>query len=364
MADAATAQAAPETQAQIPPRVAVAEAVLAARRGVSGGRPSDVRTALDVVREQLQQVTDARVLRELLSGLAGGGVSEDPPPEKATVSSLESLVNVGTKITGTPTEREKALRDELDGERKARQGLEKMVFDLRDELHDRRHDQRTEQREDSIAATDIFSRLFDTFDKYRSGQGNQDDPFRTIGQQVLLGFMNQKPSDQLEQAMTTIKLLRELGFAQPQMQQSNDPLVLRLLLEHELGKYRVQQESESRTTVAKATTDRVAAMVPTLGVLATAALSRFLGPDQAAEVAHGLLGEQDRAAADTPAAAGQAPAAGPATAAQGQRLRVVPNLYKCGQCGFEIITREPIAHQFPCPSCRTELNPPAHEATP
>lgn len=331
------------------PTVGLSEALLVRRTGDGGARSFDFRSTLESVRDGVRQVTDAAALRELLQGVAA---SQQPAaPDKDEVSTLQRVVEMGKTLTGTPSDREKSLKDELDTERKNRRALEGLVFDMREEMHKMRSSSKADERDAAVAMAEVFQRMMDTFMKY-SDNGKKpadDDPLRQIGASVLQGFVTQKPTDRLQEIKDLMGAMRELGLAPgPQQQTYQDPDLLRVVLEHQLGIHKVDKETEATISAAQHSTDRFTKLAPVLGVLGTAALSRLAGEDVAQSAAseirrlQGDEGEEDEG--------GRPPAQGRQTASR-PRPDVRPVLYRCEGCGGEIALRGQAQGAFPCPYC-------------
>jgi hypothetical protein len=348
-----------DATAPIQPRIAIAEALLA--RSGQDAPAYNLRDTLNTVKTSIQQVTDAAALRQLLAGVTELQQQGVPSPGRDEVSTVEKVVEIGTKLVGTPTEREQALREELEDMRKRIRDSEETIQKLRGELMDSRRQERREEQEREVTMAQVFSEMMHTFMEWsqRQHQPNENDPLRKIGSAVLESFVNRSPADDLKHVTEVLSSLRELGLlhsAQPQGLNLSDPQVLKTFLDFQLGMTSVQQETQAKIKAAEATAERISQLGPVLGVLGTAILSKVAGDDTAAQrAAQQLLRMQNPSVQATedsePAPAPQRP----------KRSSTGPRLIKCGNCGFEFVTREPL-RRFTCPSCAQQMELPGREA--
>jgi hypothetical protein len=337
------------------PRVAIADALLARREDRPGGY--DLRATLNTVREGVQQVTDAAALRQILAGIAEVR-SLDQPPGKDEVGTIEKVVEIGKTLVGTPSDREKALREELDAERVRRQRLEEGLAELKDELWKLQRDRRSEERDASITMVQAFSAMMDKFMEYanRAQQPAENDPLRQIGTVVLQSFVNRKPGEDLEHVKEVLTTLKDLGVIQNQGNPGNalagatqDRELLKILLDYNLGLYRTEKETQAAVKQAEATAKRIEQIAPTLGVLGTAFLARMAGEDPAKQMAQTLTGTAPQAPSAPEAPPADRPPPTPVPRGSGR-----PQLIHCAGCGYEFVTREPLT-EFVCPRCRQEM---------
>jgi predicted Zn-ribbon and HTH transcriptional regulator len=340
-----------ETPAQA--RVAIADALLA-RRAQADSPSYDLRETLRTVRESVQNIASAAELKALLASVQAGGPEREP--QKDEVSTIQKVVEIGSSLVGTPTEREKALKEELEQERKARRELEEAVYRLRDELHDRRREQRQEERDATIALAEVFQRMMDTFMQFqqRVQQPNENDPLRQIGTAVIQSFVNRSPADDLKHVTETLNALKELGLVhhQPQPSLLTSPEMFKAWLDYQATIHRTDKEIQQAMQRDENVAKRLEGLIPTLGVLGTAVLSRFAGDEESARKAAGQLNQQlidlnQRRQQQVQQAASQAESQRP------QAGRPYP--VRCGACGFEFVARQPL-ERFVCPNCRTELS--------
>jgi hypothetical protein len=335
-------------------RVSLADALLA-RRAETGGAAWDIRETLRSVRDGLQQVTDAAALRQLLAGLTE--IQQQQQPQREEVSTVRQLVEIGKDLVGTPSEREEALKEELERMRRRAAEVEDELYKLKQALLDTRREERREERESQVTLVEAFSRMMSTFMDWqeKQRQAPNDDPLRQIGASVLQSFVNRSPADDLRHVTEVLQSLRELGLVHAQQPPMASPELLKVYLDYQLGLQKTEKEVQAEIAKANAMAERFKAAVPALGVIGTAVLSRLAGDKAATQAANAFL-DQIQGDASQPEPQDSTPLQ-PQPQPQSQSPRH-PRIIRCGSCGFEFVTRTPLK-SFACPQCRQEMELPA-----
>jgi hypothetical protein len=345
----------PAPVAPTTPRVALADALFA-RRGGDPGSTYDLRATLATVRDGVQRVTDAAALRQLLAGLTQAG--EEDPPAKPAVDSIEKIVSIGTSLVGTPTEREKMLREEAEAERRRRQEVEDALRDLREEVWKLRTDRRVEERQDMLGLGQFMAQQTQVLvELLKDARKPPDDDVKDFLAKTAVQMMTSPPRSPVETTTETLKALKEAGLVQdPQGAVPpwlRDPTMFGHWLQYQADLGRVAAEKDVSLKKEEAATERAKALGPVAGVLGAAMLSRFAGEDAGQQAAQGLLRPGGGPSAD-------AAAAPPADAPD--RPRRQTQLIVCPQCQERFAaTTGRTAYRCPNPDCGTllTLTPPA-----
>ena len=303
------------------PRVTLAEALLP-RQGPETAAP-DVRATLAEVRSGLKQVTDAAALRQLLAGLAEVqpiGV----PAHKDDVSLVEKVVDVGTKLVGTPTEREKALQEALKEREDRLRRLEDAIDGLKTALWEQRHNDRRAEREDTLSMAQFMAQQTQMLiELLKDARKAPDDDLRTQLANLALQLVMQPRRSELQEYAEQTKQLRDLGLL-PDPQASvppwlRDPHMFGAWLGYQRDLKQIEAEQQKQVKQEEVAAERAKAFGPVAGLLASAFATRWSGPEAA-----------DPAA---PAPGASAPASPPPPAPAARAPRTPTQLITCPTCG-------------------------------